>query len=158
MADDLDAPRRFRGAVAVMEMEAIALPVLPHLNRTADMPVVVAGDQDQLAHRSQTLHEQPCFARRASVVHQVADDDQPVGTIVGQQLDEPVFHRSHTPERHQPARGALADFVPKMQVRHREPPLLVVEKRQPAVEQNIIRHECLVRAESGGSVQGPRKL
>jgi hypothetical protein len=49
-----------------------------------------------------------------------------------------------SPQRNKPAGRALAQFVTEMQVRHDEPPLTLMKKREATIEQYFVGDERLV--------------
>jgi len=55
----------------------------------------------------------------------------------------------HSPERNQTPRGALTQFVTEMQIRHGEPALVFMKKRETAIEHNVVGNEGLVGAQGG---------
>ena len=48
------------------------------------------------------------------IMHQIAHDDELARAVFVDQFRETRFDRSHPPERHQPARRALAQLVAEM--------------------------------------------
>ena len=145
MPDDLDPSRRLRGAMAMMEMKALGLPRRDHLDLSAQLPIVISRDHNWLTNLPKLLQQLDGLGSRRSIMHQVAQDDEPKRLIFFDELRQSLRNRRHPPHRHQPARRALAQFVAKMQVGHRQPAFDPMEKREPAIEQNIGGDERLVR-------------
>ena len=146
MSDDLDSLRLIDGAMAMMKMEALAFPRFHHRNVTAQLPIVISRDNDRLAVRSQILQKLGRFPRRGFVVNKVAENDQPARFVFMDQSHQTLGNRRHPPHGHETAGGALAEFVTEMQIGHGEPAFPLVEKREPAIEQDFIGNECLIRA------------
>lgn len=146
MPDDLDAAPPLGRAMAMMKMEALGFPRLHHLNLAAQLPIVVSRDDNRLAMRREVLQKFGGFRGRRLIVDEVAEDNELTRLIFIDQLHQPLGDRRHPPHRDETARRALAEFVAKMQVRHSEPALCPVEKREAAIEQDFIGDEGLVRA------------
>lgn len=144
MSDDLDAGAPLRRAMAMMEIELVGLPGLRHLHLPAQLPVVITRDNDRLAVRRQILQKLGCLPRCCLVMDQVAKDDEPARPIFIYQLQQPLRDRRHSPHRDEPACRALAELITKMQVGHSEPALGLMEKREPAIEQDFIGDERLI--------------
>ena len=146
MSNDLDSLRLIHGTMAMMKMEAFDFPRLHHFNVTAQLPIVIARDNDRLAVRRQILQEARRFRGCCLIVDEIAQDNQMARLIFIDQLQQPRRDRRHSPHRHETADCALAQFVTEMQIGDRQPALPLVEKRETAIEQDLIGNECLIRA------------
>jgi len=145
MPDDLDAVPALGRAMAMMKMEALGFPRFHHLNLAAQLPIVVPRDDNRLAMHREVLQKCGGFRGRGLIVDEVAEDNYLTRPIFIDQLPQPLGDRSHPPHRDETASRALAEFVTKMQVRHGEPALCLVEKREAAIKQDFIGDEGLVR-------------
>jgi len=131
----------------MMKMKLLGLPRLDHLDLAMQLPIVISRDHNWLTNLPKLLQQLDGLGRRRSIVHQVAQDDEPKWPIFINELRQSFRNRRHSPHWHQPASGALAQFVAEMQVGHREPAFDPMEKREPAIEHNIGGDERLVRTE-----------
>ncbi len=132
--------------MTVMKMKAPGFPRLEQLDLAAQLPIVISRDHNRFAEILDSLQQLASFAGRGLIVHQIAEDNQTARPILIDQLQQTLRDRLHPPHRNKPAGSALAQFVAKMEVRHGEPALALVEERQPAIEQNFVGDERLVRA------------
>ena len=119
------------------------------------MPVVISSHHDDFAMPREIAQEPRRFSRRRLIMHQIAEDDQTPRRVFIHERSQPVGDRRHSPHRHQTACCALAQFVAEMQVRHREPELGLMEKRESSIEKNFIGDKRLVHAQWD---HGPGKL
>ena len=110
MANNPDALRLFRLAMAVLEDKIRRLPTRRKLDRPASMAIVISGEGDHFATCAQP-GKQLLAAVGGRVVHQVAQDDKLARLIFIQQIRQTLLDRSHPPERHQPAGRPLAELV-----------------------------------------------
>jgi len=146
MANDLNPARGIGGAMSVVEIERVRLQSLPHFDVPAQLPIVITGDHHHLTTLGKAAQELGRFARRRFVVNKVAQDDQLARLIFADQLGQPIGNRRHSPHRDEGAGRPLAQFVTKMEIRHGEPPLGLMEKRESPVEKDISGDKRLVRA------------
>jgi hypothetical protein len=144
MPDDLDPVRWFRRAMAVMEMKSSGRPGLDHFHLAAQLPIVISRDDDWLTNVSEALQQLRRLRGRCAVVDQIAQDDEPERPIFLHELGQALGDRRHAPHRHKPAGRALAQFIAEMEVGDRQPAFHLVEKRKPAIEQNIGGDQSLV--------------
>ena len=98
------------------------------------MPVVISREHDRFAGIPEPFDQPTRFVRRSSVVDHVAYDYKMARLILRDQLHQSFLDRSHAPQRHQPTRRALAQFIPEVQIRDREPTLPSMKKREPTIE------------------------
>ena len=146
MSDDLDPMAMLGRAMAVMKTKLGGFPGLDHFNPAAELPVVVSRDDNGFATRRDILQEMGCLRRGSLVVDEVPQDNQLTRAIFAHQLHQTLGDRCHPPHRDEAAGRALAEFIAKMQVRHGQPALGLVKKSQPAIEQNFLGNEGLIRA------------
>src|SRR3954470_4796371 len=106
---------------------------------------MVARDDSHLATGRKFPEELSGFARRDFVVDQVSEYDQASRFVFIHEIAEPFRDRGHSPQRHERTSGALAQFVAKMKIGHRQPAFRLMEKSQPAIENNFSGDERLVR-------------
>ena len=144
MTDDLHAPARLRQAVPVMKMEAFGFPRIAEVDRASELTVVIAGEGDQVAVRAEFREETLGGGARRAIVDQIADDHEMPRLIIREQGQKSLAHGLHPPHRHEATRCALADFITEMQIRDREPFFTLVEKREPAVEENFVGDTGLI--------------
>jgi hypothetical protein len=133
----------------VVKKETVRLQRVPHFNVPAQLAIVITGNHHHLTTLGKAAQELGRFARGRFVVNEVAQDDQLARLIFVDQLGEPIGNRRHPPHGDKGASRALAQLVTKMEVRHREPALGLMEKRKPAVEKDIRGDKRLVRAKQG---------
>jgi hypothetical protein len=105
---------------------------------------MVAGDNNRLAVRRQILQQLGGFRCGGLVVDQVTQNNQALRPIFIYQRQQALRNRRHPPHRDKTARCALAEFIAKMQVGHGEPPLGLVEKREPPIKQDLIGDKRLI--------------
>lgn len=146
MADDLNATGRIRCAMPVMKIKLIRFNRVEHFDFSAQVPIVISGNYDDLASFRETAKQLGRFAPCRLIVNQIAQNDETARLILTNEFAEPFRNRRHPPQRHQGAGSALAQFVAEMHVRDGEPTLRLVEKREPAVENNFICNERLIGA------------
>jgi hypothetical protein len=146
MADYLNPAPGVGSTVPVVEKEIARLQRLPHFNVSSQMPIMITGDDYHLTTFGEIAQELGCFPRRRFVMNQVAQNDQPAWFIFVDHLAEPLGNRRHPPHRDESASRALAQFITKMEVRHGEPALGLMEKRKPAIEKDISGDKRLVWA------------
>ncbi len=77
-------------------------------------------------------------------MHHVAYNDELSRLVILQELQQAFLDRNHAPHRHQAPRRALAQFITKMEIGHGQPALRLMEKRKPAIEENILRDQGLM--------------
>ena len=146
MSDDLEPVPALGRTMAMMKIEMLGFPGLHHFNFATQLSIVIPRDDDRLAVRGEILQKFGGFRRGGLIVNEVAEDNQSARPIFIDQLHQALGGRRHPPHRDEAASRALAKFVAKMQVRHGEPALRLVEKREAAVEQDFIGDERLIRA------------
>jgi hypothetical protein len=131
-------------AMPMVKIKRLRLERVPHLDMAAQMTIVIPGDNDHFATLAKSAQELGRFTRRRPVVNQIAEHDKLPRFVFIDELREPIRDRRHPPQRDQGTGCALAQFVAKMQVRDREPPLGAMEKRKAAIQKNLIGDERLV--------------
>jgi hypothetical protein len=146
MADDLNATAAVDGTMPVMKMESIGLEGIAHFDLAAELPIMVASHDHDLAVLREFAEKRSGFACRCLVVNQIAENDEALRFVFRDQFRESVGDRCHAPQWDERAGCALAQFVTKMQVRHRQPAFGLMEKRESSIENNFIGDERLVRA------------
>lgn len=144
MTDNLDATGVFHRAMSVMKMETIRFQRVHHFDVAAQLPIVIAGYHHDITMLGQISQQPGCFARRRFIMNEVAENDQASWFVLRDQCAQPIRNRGHTPHRDESTRRALTQFVTKMQVRHREPALGLMEKGEPPIEKNFLGDERLV--------------
>src|SRR4051794_28930961 len=91
------------------------------------------------------------FRYGGPVVDKVANHNQANGLVLADQLHQPIGDRHHAPQRDEPARGALTQFVTEMKVRDGQPALGFVEKPESSVEDRFVGYKGLVRTQGSHS-------
>ena len=145
VSDNLDALRRFRRAMAMVKMETLTLPRMSHRYRPGQCTIVIARQNDRLALSSQAREQLPRRRSRGAVMDQIAQDQKPARPIVGQQVQQPLLDRVHPPQREEATGRTLTQLVSEMEVRDRKPALFLMEKREPAIKNNIVGDRGLTR-------------
>jgi len=146
MPDNLDATPAVDGAMTVMEMEPIRFERVDQFNVTPQLPVVVASHGNHLTTIGEVAQQLGSLSRRCLVMDEIAKNNQPLRLVFVHQLFQAVGDRRHSPQRNESAGRALAQFETEMEVRYGKPAFSSMEKREPAVEENFIGDERLVRA------------
>lgn len=146
VANDLDPAPCFDRTMPVMKMESIRFERVDHFNLAAQLPVVIPSDDQDFAARCEIAQQLGGFASRRLIVNQIAKNDEPLRIVFADQLGQSIGDRRHSPQRNESASRTLAQFITKVQIRHRQPALALIEEREPAIEENFIGHESLVRA------------
>jgi hypothetical protein len=129
-----------------MKMEVIRFERVDHFDMAAQLPVVVPRNDQDFATRCEIAQQLGGFAPRHLVVNQIAQNNEPLRFVFADQLGQAIRDRGHSPQRNESARGALAQFITKMEIRYGQPTLALMEEREPAIEENFIGDERLVRA------------
>ena len=68
---------------------------------------------------------------------EITDHNQTRGIVVAQQFFEALFDYLHSPKRKKVPSGALAQFVSKMKIGHREPAFSLMKKSEAPIEKNV---------------------
>jgi hypothetical protein len=105
---------------------------------------MIPGDDNRLAVRGQLSQQVGGFQCRSLIMHEVAEDNQAPRFVFTDQLQQPLRDRGHPPHWDETTRRALAELVAEMQVRYGEPAFRLVEKREPAIEEDFIGDEGLI--------------
>ncbi len=127
MTDDLDAIARGSAAVAMIELKSVRFPMRDHLKRDSDPAIVITRYENRLTLFPQSGHETRGGFGRGSIMHEIAQQNEPRRLILGQQFQQPCLDKIHPPERMQAACRALAQFEAEMQIRHSQPALTLVK-------------------------------
>ena len=156
--DDLDRIGHLLNAVAMVEKKTFRLPRILQRPCGPQLPIMISREDNRLATLGQALNQSSRLGRSRAVMDDVPDDDQVTRSIIREELLQPVFDGSHPPHRVQASRRALAQFVAKVKVRHRQPALLPVEERESAIQNDIPGDDGLARAQNIHRHAGARKL
>ncbi len=156
--DDLDRIGHLLDAVAMVEKKTFRLPRIFQRPCGPQLAIMISREDNRLAQRGQSLNQSPRLGRGRAVMDDVPDNDEVTRTIIRQELPQPVFDGSHPPHRVQPSRRALAQFVAKVKVCHRQPALLPVEERESSIQKDIPGDDGLARAQNIHCHAGARKL
>ena len=76
---------------------------------------------------------------------EITDHNQTRGIVVAQQFFEALFDCLHSPKRKKVPSGALAQFVSKMKIGHREPAFSLMKKSEAPIEKNVFANRNWAR-------------
>ncbi len=90
MPDHLDRVCSVSRAMAVVKIKTVRLPRFAQAEFADQLPIVITGQDDELAAFRQLLEQPPRFPRRHTIVHQVAQNNEVCRLIIGQQFLQPI--------------------------------------------------------------------
>ncbi len=156
--DDLDGIGHLLDAVAMVEKKTFRLPGILQRPCGPQLAIMISSEDNRLAKRGQARNQPSRLRRRRAVMDNVPDNHEVPRSIIREELLQSVFDGSHPPHRMQTSRRALAQFVAKVKIRHRQPALRPVEERESSIEDDIPGDDGLARAQNIHCHAGAQKL
>ncbi len=108
MTDNLDAVLAIDHAMAMVKMKSFRCPRINQINHVAEIVIMIARNQQNVAIAAKSLDQVCGFARRGAIMDKIAKNNQTRRIICAKQFFEALFNGLHSPKRKKVPGCALA--------------------------------------------------